>query len=172
LSYFSQSKGDKKGHVMAVSETKPGDQRASSTDTVSTLGPGMSITGNIVCAGSVQILGRVNGDIQAAQLTICEGAQVEGTVTAQETVISGSFKGTIHGNSVKLRSTAVVDGEIFNKSLTIDENAQFEGVSRRLDKAIEPPSSAETPAKPAAMSATMPGPGSTADIVQMPKVAL
>ena len=41
------------------------------------------------------------------------------------------------------RDTAVVDGEIFNKSLTIEQNALFEGVARRLDKPVTPPSSAQ-----------------------------
>jgi cytoskeletal protein CcmA (bactofilin family) len=101
----------------------------------------MLITGNIVCAGSVQIFGRVIGDIHAANLIIGEGARVEGNVIALETVIHGVFKGTIHANSVKLQNTAVVDGEILNKSLTIEQNAQFEGVARRLEKAVEAPSS-------------------------------
>jgi cytoskeletal protein CcmA (bactofilin family) len=110
---------------------------------VSTLGHGMLITGNIVCEGSVQIYGRVVGDIHASQLVICPGARVEGKVIAPETIIQGTFNGTIHGNSVKLQSTASVEGEIFNKSLTIEENAQFEGVARRLDKAVAAPSSSQ-----------------------------
>jgi len=110
---------------------------------VSTLGQGMLITGNIVCAGSVQIYGRVVGDIHASQLVICEGAKVEGKVIAPETVIKGTFNGTVHSNIVKLQSTATVDGEIFNKSLTIEQNAQFEGVARRLDTPVSAPSSAQ-----------------------------
>jgi cytoskeletal protein CcmA (bactofilin family) len=111
-----------------------------STEAVSIFGHGMLITGNIVSEGAVQIFGRVTGEIHAARLLICEGAAVEGKVTAQEAVIQGSFKGTIHGNSVKLQGTAVVDGEIFNKSLTIEQNALFEGVSRRLDCPVDAPS--------------------------------
>ena len=34
---------------------------------------------------------------------------------------------------------AKVDGEIFNKSLAIDPNVQFEGVSRRLERPVENP---------------------------------
>jgi cytoskeletal protein CcmA (bactofilin family) len=34
----------------------------------------------------------------------------------------------------------VVDGEILKQSLTIEQNAQFEGVARRLDKTVEAPS--------------------------------
>jgi cytoskeletal protein CcmA (bactofilin family) len=109
------------------------------TDVLSTFGHGMVITGNIVCAGALQIFGRVSGEIHAAQLTICEGAKVEGKVVAQDTIVQGEFKGTIHGNTVKLQSSAVVDGEIFNRSLTIEQNAQFEGVSRRLDRPINAP---------------------------------
>ncbi len=112
-------------------------------DMVSTLGQGMLVTGNIVCAGSVQIYGRVTGDIHASQLTICEGAKVEGKIVAPDTVIKGTFNGTIHSNSVKLQSTAVVDGEIFNKALTIEQNAQFEGVARRLESPVAAPSAAQ-----------------------------
>ena len=121
---------------------------------VSTLGPGMLITGNVVCNGSMQIFGRVTGDIHVTRLNICEGAYVEGKVVAQEAVIEGTFKGTIHGNSVKLRATAVVDGEIFNKSLTIEQNALFEGVSRRLEKPVDPPSSADAKGEKPASTAT------------------
>lgn len=144
MSYFSQSKGerDTKNLPAAASEVKldlPAAPKKSSPDMVSTLGPGMLITGNVVCNGSMQIFGRVTGDIHVTRLNICEGAHVEGKVVAQEAVIDGTFKGTIHGNSVKLRATAVVDGEIFNQSLTIEQNAQFEGVARRLERAVDAP---------------------------------
>ena len=114
-----------------------------SPDMVSTLGSGMLITGNILCAGSLQICGRVIGDIHASQLVICEGAKVEGKVIAPDLIIQGAFSGTINGNNVKLQSTAVVEGEIFNKSLIIEQNALFEGVARRLDVPVAAPSSAQ-----------------------------
>jgi cytoskeletal protein CcmA (bactofilin family) len=107
---------------------------------VSTLGHGMLVTGNIVCTGAMHIFGRVVGDIHASQLVICEGAKVEGKIVAPDLVVQGEFKGTISGNNIKLQSTAVVDGEIFNKSLTIEQNALFEGVARRLDKPVAAPS--------------------------------
>ena len=114
-----------------------------SPDMVSTLGSGMLITGNILCAGSLQICGRVIGDIHASQLVICEGAKVEGKVIAPDLIIQGAFSGTINGNNVKLQSTAVVEGEIFNKSLVIEQNALFEGVARRLDVPVAAPSSSQ-----------------------------
>ena len=145
MSYFSQSKGgDSKGFDGGAAETKldvsaPARKSAPSQEIVSTLGPGLLITGNVVSTGAVQIHGRVIGDIHAARLLISKGAMVEGKVTAQEAVIDGTFKGTIYGNSVKLQATAVVDGEIFKQSLVIEQNAQFEGVSRRLETPVEAP---------------------------------
>ena len=73
-------------------------------------------------------------------MLIREGSRVEGNVAAQETIIDGGFKGTIQSASVKLRRSAVVNGEIYSKSLTIEEDVQFEGASRRLEKPVDAPS--------------------------------
>jgi cytoskeletal protein CcmA (bactofilin family) len=145
LSYFSQPKNERDKSLVNATEREvrfdEADLGDKSSETVSALGRGMLITGNIVCAGSMQIFGRVVGDIHAAKLTIGEGARVEGNIIAQETAIQGFFKGTLRSNGVKLQSTAVVDGEILNKSLTIEQSAQFEGVARRLDRPVDAPSS-------------------------------
>jgi cytoskeletal protein CcmA (bactofilin family) len=190
VSYF-QSKGDRSTKPLTAATPEPRAEVAVAPskpvqEVVSTLGPGMLITGNVLCTGAVQIFGRVVGDIHASRLVICEGAHVEGKVVAQEAVIDGTFKGTIHGNSVKLQATALVEGEIYNKSLTIEQNAQFEGVARRLDKAVEMPSASQVRAKaeapapayapaPAPASSYTPAPApapssSTADVVPLSSV--
>ena len=146
MAYFSQPKNErdnKKGFEGGETEVRlsasPATSKATS-EVVSILGPGMLVTGNVVCAGSVQIFGRVAGDIHATRLLICEGAEVEGNVTVQELVVDGAFKGTIKGNIVKLKGTATVEGEIYNKSLSVEENVLFEGMARRLDVPVEAPS--------------------------------
>jgi cytoskeletal protein CcmA (bactofilin family) len=135
-------KGDVKPEVKATNGT-------ASPDTVSTLAHGVLVTGNIVSEGTLQICGRVNGDIHASHLIVKKGAQVEGNIVAQETIILGACKGIIHSNSVKLQDRAAVEGEIYSKSLTIEQDAQFEGVSRRLDKPVDAPASTQAlvPAK-------------------------
>jgi cytoskeletal protein CcmA (bactofilin family) len=126
------------------SRTETAHATAAST-AVSTLGPGMMIKGSIVCEGPMQVFGRIFGEIHAVKLSIGEGGQVEGQVTAEETTIAGHFKGTIHSKSVRLESTAVVEGEIYKNALVIDQDAQFEGLTRRLEKSLELPSvSAQT----------------------------
>jgi cytoskeletal protein CcmA (bactofilin family) len=147
LSYFAAAKtGREKTPGNGAGDAGPAETSTarSSFDSVSTLGPGIVITGNIICEGSTQIFGRVTGDIQAAQIVIGDGAQVEGNITALEVTINGAFKGTIRGNNVRLKGTASVEGEIFSKSLTVEENVQFEGMSRKLDKPIDLPAITQT----------------------------
>jgi cytoskeletal protein CcmA (bactofilin family) len=137
LNYFTPSKAQR--DMAPSKDFEPRLNGAAGPEILSTFGTGMVVTGNIVCPGALQIFGRVTGEIQASHLVICEGAKVEGKIIAQEAVIQGTFNGTIHGNSVKLQGNACVDGEIFNKSLVIEPNVQFEGVSRRLDRTVEMP---------------------------------
>lgn len=136
LSYLSQPKDTKA--AKAAGDGLPSAK--GSSDVVTTIGHGVLVTGNIVCTGAVQIFGRVTGEIRASHVVISEGANVDGNVMVQEAIIQGTFKGTLHGNTVKLQGTAVVDGELFNKSLTIEQDAQFEGASRRLDRPVDAPS--------------------------------
>lgn len=152
MSYFSPTKGERnaKPAEAATPEAKPATApaRAAEREIVSTLGAGLLITGNIVSTGGVQVFGRVAGDIHAAHLVVGKGANVEGNVRAQDVVIDGTFKGTIHGNTVKLQSTAAVEGEIYNRSLAIDQNANFEGVARRLAQPVEAPLDDQIAVKP------------------------
>jgi len=124
-------------------EARLGSATKAQPDIVTTFGPGMLVTGNVVCAGAVQVFGRVLGDIRAAHLIIGEGAYVEGNVTALDAIVQGSFKGTIHGNTVKLQGNARIEGEVYNKSLSIEPNVVFEGSSRRLDRPVDAPSANE-----------------------------
>jgi cytoskeletal protein CcmA (bactofilin family) len=90
----------------------------------------MTIVGKISSERALHVLGRVEGELNASIVRISNGAQVEGTIAAQELTISGRFKGTIQADRVLLTSSAVVEGEIHHRSLTIEENAWFAGSSR------------------------------------------
>jgi len=148
----SASEREDKGHNGGKAGVEPNGKTTTgktSPETVSTLGHAVLVTGNIVSEGTLQIFGRVNGDIHASHLVIKEGGQVEGNIVAQETTILGMCKGTIHSNTVKLQGSAAVEGEIYSKSLTIEQDARFEGVSRRLTTPVDAPSRAQAtmPAK-------------------------
>ena len=106
----------------------------------SSISSGLSIVGKIVGEGTLEIFGHVEGEVHASTVQIGDGAEVEGNIVAEELTIGGRVKGTIHANRVKLNSTAVVEGDIHHRSLAIEENAQFEGMSRRQENVIDTPS--------------------------------
>jgi cytoskeletal protein CcmA (bactofilin family) len=70
-----------------------------------------------------------------------EGTNCHGELIAEELTIGGHVKGTIHANRVKLNGTAVVEGDIFHRTLAIEKNAWFEGCSQPEDNPPEPRSS-------------------------------
>ena len=114
------------------------DQPAARTEPtpVSCIGAGMSIVGTVECSGAAQVYGRIEGELRASDLVIGEGAEVEGSVIAQEVTVSGRVKGTIRAVRVTLRG-GTVEGDIFNRSLSIDESSVFEGASRRDENTTE-----------------------------------
>jgi cytoskeletal protein CcmA (bactofilin family) len=118
---------------------------AQSSEAISSISSGMKIVGKIVGDGFVKVLGSVEGELHATNVLICEGAQVDGNIVAQELTIGGRVKGTIHAVRVKLEGTAEVEGDIFHRSLSIEENARFEGSSRREDNL--PDTALSVPAK-------------------------
>src|SRR5215471_663169 len=107
----------------------------------SCIGAGMSIVGKIECNGPAQVFGRIEGEVCASDLLVGDGATIDGSVIAQNVIVCGRIKGTIRAVRVKLQNGGAVEGDIFHKSLSIDENSQFEGSSRRVENPTEIPSS-------------------------------
>ena len=115
----------------------PRSVASSAAPEVSSISSGLSIVGKIVGHGALTIFGQVEGEVRASTVVIAEGAQMEGDVVAEELTIGGHVKGTIHANRVKLNSTAVVEGDIFHRTPTIEENARFDGMSRRQENTTD-----------------------------------
>src|SRR5262245_59036963 len=107
----------------------------------SRIGSGMSIVGKIECNGPAQVFGRIEGELRASDLLVGDGATIDGNVIAQNVTVCGRIKGTIRAVRVKLEKSGAVEGDIFHRSLSIDENSLFEGSSRRVENPTEIPSS-------------------------------
>ena len=125
-------------HQHSVVEQATASPPVPKARTGSCIGSGMSIIGNIECNGAAQVFGRIEGELRASDLLLGNGAQVEGTVIAQEVTVCGRVKGTVRAVHVKLQNGGVVEGDIFHRSLSIDENSQFEGSSRRVENPTDP----------------------------------
>src|ERR1043166_8218046 len=127
-------------HQSVVEQPPPRREPTTNAATRSCIGSGMSIVGNIECNGPAQVFGRIKGEVRASDLLIGDGAQVEGSVIAQDVTVCGRVKGTIRAVRVKLQNGGAVEGDIFHRSLSIDENSQFDGSSRRVENPMDAPS--------------------------------
>jgi cytoskeletal protein CcmA (bactofilin family) len=133
---FGKAKGNSHENDRVLPQApqlQKGSLAESDSTEISSISPGMTVVGKISSEGTLNVLGRVEGELHASIVRIDDGAQVEGTIAAQELTIGGHFKGTIQANRVTLTSSAVVEGEIHHCSLAIEENAWFAGISRPED---------------------------------------
>jgi len=125
-----------------AASTAAAPKAAAVSQDATSISPGMTIVGKLSGDGTVKVFGRVEGELHAPTVLICQGAHVEGNIVAQELTVGGRVKGTMHAARVKLQGTADVEGDIFHRSLSIEENARFEGTSRREDNAANTSASA------------------------------
>lgn len=122
---------------------------------VSMIGPDLTITGNLISKGEVQVDGIVEGDIHGSHVVIGERATIHGSIIADEVVIRGHVIGEVRSKRVMLQSTSQVEGDIFHQSLSIEQGALFEGKSRRTaedPRAAKESKSADVYALPPSMA--------------------
>lgn len=107
--------------------------RAAGNRTASVIGPDLTILGNLVSQGEVQVDGEIQGDLHGTHILIGENARITGGVIGEEVVIRGHVMGSVRGRNVMLQSTSHVEGDVFHQTLGIEQGAYFEGKSRRSD---------------------------------------
>jgi cytoskeletal protein CcmA (bactofilin family) len=91
--------------------------------------------GAVVTNDSVEIRGKIEGDVRAASITVYPGAKIKGDITADVILVQGDVEGRIQAQDVRLQNGANVVGEIVHGSLGIDTSAIFEGTIKRIANA-------------------------------------
>ena len=102
----------------------------------SIIGEDLTVTGNVLSRGEVQVDGRIHGDIHCSSLIVGEKAQITGGIVAEDVIVRGRVMGSVRGNRVTLQASSHVEGDVFHKSLAIEQGAFFEGKSRRSEDPI------------------------------------
>jgi len=99
----------------------------------SVLSSDLTIQGNVLTSGDIQIEGIVEGDIRAHTLVVGESATVKGEVIAEEVIVHGRVVGRLRGLKVRLSTSARCEGDIVHKTIAIESGAHFEGSVQRQD---------------------------------------
>ncbi len=101
-----------------------------SADKVSVIGPTLVFKGELEAGEDLLIQGKVEGSIThtAQSLTIGEQGAVAADIRARNIVVEGEVTGDMYGSeSVGIRETAVVKGNVYSPRVGIDEGAHFKG---------------------------------------------
>ena len=93
----------------------------------------LTIKGNVITTGDIQIEGTVEGDVRAHLLTVGETATIRGEIVADDVVVNGRVIGRLRGLKVRLTSSSRVEGDVVHKTIAIESGAHFEGSVQRHD---------------------------------------
>ncbi|OIQ31039.1 MAG: hypothetical protein BM564_02160 [Bacteroidetes bacterium MedPE-SWsnd-G2] len=104
--------------------------RRTTTDNLSqqnTIANGTAITGDISSKGDFRIEGRIEGNISTSgKIVIGKTGIVIGSLVSSHADIEGQFSGKLQlSNTLTLRSTAQVDGEVEVGKLAVEPGAGF-----------------------------------------------
>lgn len=107
----------------------------SSSDGTSLIGEGLNIEGDMVCKGSIEVAGIMNGNIKSVNLKVLETGSIIGSVAAGKFEVFGFIEGEIYADDIVIGKTATIKGDVFFKeNLKIDEGADVDGYIKRVNQ--------------------------------------
>lgn len=113
--------------MFSRSETGSAPQSDMAEGRATRLAHDLKITGNLKAAGTVEVLGVVDGDIEAGKLIVGAEGRVNGKIRAEIVDVLGHLDGSVSCRNLTLRSSATARIQVTYESLTIENGAQLEG---------------------------------------------
>src|SRR5215831_11893470 len=102
-------------HDQAWARSEP----TTKTGMASCIGSDMSIVGNIECKGPAEVFGRTEGEVRASDLQINDGAQVEGSVIAQNVTVCVRVKAVLSRTVKACIAARIATGEVVHLDATL-----------------------------------------------------
>jgi cytoskeletal protein CcmA (bactofilin family) len=127
--------------------------RSGSDQTVTVIGNGARLEGNLIAAASLRIEGTVTGTITAdGDVIVAPEAEVAADIQSTNTTLGGHYTGNVVATgTIELTSTARVEGNLTCRSLIVNQGAIFSGQSimdSGVKKPAAVPAAATSPAPP------------------------
>lgn len=92
------------------------------------------VKGNLVSKGTVEVEGKVEGNINGDIVTLREGGFVTGDIDANVVNIKGRFEGSVIANRLNVAKEARLSGNIRYVSLSVEDGASIDGQLQRITK--------------------------------------
>lgn len=129
--------GGKKG-----SET-PAVRAGADAASMSIIGPGVVIVGDVTSPGTVRVEGRIEGTLRAGKaVVVSREGEIVGDLLTQDALIGGRVRGRIVAESrLELQASSDIEGHISARSqhLILEEGARLQGQVQMLDGKTPPP---------------------------------
>jgi cytoskeletal protein CcmA (bactofilin family) len=96
--FIKKPEGSGPGDLSEASQppmTQPASAKSPGGSTQTVVDAGLTITGNLLSLGDVQVDGKICGDIQCANLVVGKDGTITGDIVAEQAVVRGRVKGTI-----------------------------------------------------------------------------
>ena len=128
MAMFGGKKNDQGG---SVAREKPAGGRTGMETSMSIIGPGMTIVGDLTTDGTVRVEGRIEGTLRAGKAVVVgKEGEVVGDIVTQDARIGGKVRGTVTAESrLELQATAQIEGQISARAqhLVLEEGCRFNG---------------------------------------------
>ncbi len=108
------------------------DDSSRSSSMNSIVGTGSTFTGTLRMDGGLRVDGTIEGQVDVTgTLAVGHDGLIRGDVSATQAVIGGTIIGTVRAErQMELQSGSRIEGDIFTRSLIIEEGVFFEGNCR------------------------------------------
>ena len=97
----------------------------------------LNISGDLVSQGSIEIGGKVKGNVKCNNVVIRKESKVDGDIFADKLVIKGVVKGIVNVDDVIIDESGVFEGQINYKNLTTKPGANINGILNKVNKPKE-----------------------------------
>lgn len=94
----------------------------------------MNIVGNLFSEGSIEIAGRIEGNIKCDTLNIHPTGLVKGDIIAKSVKINGEVNGVVKSKQVVIAEKGKVHGFVVYETLSILEGAVIFGQMKQTDR--------------------------------------
>jgi hypothetical protein len=119
---------------MEVNATVRSNNVARKDDIPSIIAADLRIVGNLMCSGSVEVEGDIEGNVTCGNVTIRRTGSIKGDVTADIIQVDGEINGLVKGRNITLSETGRITGMIMYEALSVKDGAYIDGQCKSTDK--------------------------------------
>ncbi len=94
---------------------------------LSFIGPEVVISGDLATDAQLHVDGRIDGDVNCAQLIQGAAGTIAGNIHADEARLAGTVEGTVSGRTLIVEASARILGDVAYETISIEAGALIEG---------------------------------------------